>query len=156
MPTADKHVILSERALLSVVPSTFSFLVYLLIAPSLVANVSQAGLQKWWTVVLTAFTMVCQFRVPSKITSTGQVCSCMGDLTASVHPSVCPETGRLRVTWVSQGRQVRLLSCSFSGSWSCAMPMVFLPFAFQQKLITRVLTRVTVNTQVVGLYIRLL
>ncbi|KAL5969637.1 PR domain zinc finger protein 15 [Taenia solium] len=39
-----------------------------------------------------------------------QVCSCMGDLTASVHPSVCPETGRLRVTWVSQGRQVRLLS----------------------------------------------
>ncbi|VDK34970.1 unnamed protein product [Taenia asiatica] len=33
------------------------------------------------------------------------------------------ETGRLRVTWVSQGRQVRLLSCSFSGSWSCALPM---------------------------------
>ncbi|KAL5111278.1 Fez family zinc finger protein 1 [Taenia crassiceps] len=53
----------------------------------------------------------------------GQVCSCMGDLTASMHPSVCPETGRLRVTWVSQGRQVRLLSCSFGGSWSCAMPM---------------------------------
>ncbi|VDM32136.1 unnamed protein product [Hydatigera taeniaeformis] len=60
---------------------------------------------------------------PSKATSKGQVCSCMGDLTSSVHPSVCPETGRLRVTWVSQGRQVRLLSCSFGGSLSCAMPM---------------------------------
>ncbi|KAH9286409.1 hypothetical protein ECG_00982 [Echinococcus granulosus] len=36
---------------------------------------------------------------------------------------VCPETGRLRVTWVSQGRQVRLLSCSFGNSWSCSMPM---------------------------------
>ncbi|KAM7540635.1 hypothetical protein Aperf_G00000038082 [Anoplocephala perfoliata] len=58
-----------------------------------------------------------------QVQSRGQSCECMSDLTASVHPSVCPKTGRLRLAWVSQGNQVRIISCSFGEDFPCTMPM---------------------------------
>lgn len=58
-----------------------------------------------------------------------QMCFCMTDLTGSVHPSVCPQTGRLRIAWVSQGRQIRLISCSFGSHSSCTVPMVFFKYS---------------------------
>lgn len=64
----------------------------------------------------------------------GQSCTCMSDLTASVHPSVCPKTGRLRLAWVSQGNQIRLISCSFGEDFPCTVPMVGLPFPINLNL----------------------
>ena len=63
------------------------------------------------------------------------VCSCMTDLTGSLHPSVCPQTGRLRVAWVSQGRQIRLISCSFGSHSPCIVPMVFPQINFFKTLL---------------------
>ncbi|VUZ47190.1 unnamed protein product, partial [Hymenolepis diminuta] len=56
-------------------------------------------------------------------TSKGLSCRCMSDLTASIHPSICPQTGRLRLSWVSQGNQIRVISCSFGEDFSCTVPM---------------------------------
>uniref|UniRef100_A0A5K3F5X6 DCAF15_WD40 domain-containing protein n=1 Tax=Mesocestoides corti TaxID=53468 RepID=A0A5K3F5X6_MESCO len=55
--------------------------------------------------------------------SSSYTCVCMANSTSGLHPSVCPETGRLRVAWVSQGRQIRVLSCSFGPKSACSMPM---------------------------------
>nr|CUU98145.1 hypothetical transcript [Hymenolepis microstoma] len=56
-------------------------------------------------------------------TSKGLSCKCMSDLSASIHPSICPQTGRLRLSWVSQGNQIRVISCSFGEDFSCIVPM---------------------------------
>ncbi|VDN97791.1 unnamed protein product [Rodentolepis nana] len=56
-------------------------------------------------------------------TSKGISCKCMSDLSASIHPSICPQTGRLRLSWVSQGNQIRVISCSFGEDFSCIVPM---------------------------------
>ncbi|VDM03544.1 unnamed protein product [Schistocephalus solidus] len=54
--------------------------------------------------------------IPPCLTSSAPMtaCKCFRLSTVSLlHPSVCPKTGRLRFAWISQGRQVRVLSCSF-------------------------------------------
>ncbi len=77
----------------------------------------------------------CSWSVPSKL---NLPCVCPENATSGLHPSVCPETGRLRIAWLSQGGQVRVLSCSFSKSESaCNLPMVR-TFTFSLSLIYRV------------------
>lgn len=56
--------------------------------------------------------------------SSGQTCICPDNATSGFHPSVCPETGRVRIAWVSQGQQIRVLSCSFDAESASRFPMV--------------------------------
>ncbi|BHF60664.1 hypothetical protein SprV_0100362900 [Sparganum proliferum] len=66
---------------------------------------------------------------PSASTTT---CKCFRLSTVVlIHPSVCPKSGRLRLAWISQGRQVRVLSCSFSAfnemTLRCHLPACSFP-----------------------------